>query len=166
MPNNRPPAPPPLATYRPSAERGSAPPQARRGPPPPGHQHGQPRGPAGRQPPPRRRGGVLTFLLGTLVLLVALAGAVTTNVVPQARELGDSLWRWASRVALLGTGDLASALEATFLSTRRGQALPKDRDAWSRWLATSEHARDLVGFSVSEAYTEARRRAGLSTAQA
>ncbi len=81
MPNNRPPAPPPLATYRPSAERESAPPQARRGPPPPGHQQGQPRGPAGRQPPPRRRGGVLTFLLGTLVLLVALAGAGAAYLV-------------------------------------------------------------------------------------
>ena len=81
MPNNRPPAPPPLATYRPSAERESAPPQARRGPPPPGHQQGQPRGPAGRQPPPRRRGGVLTFLLGILVLLVALAGAGAAYLV-------------------------------------------------------------------------------------
>ena len=82
MPNNRPPippngAPPPLATYRPSAERGPVPPQARRGPPTPG----QPRGPAGRQPPPRRRGGVLTFLLGTLVLLVALAGAGAAYLV-------------------------------------------------------------------------------------
>ncbi len=81
MPNNRPPAPPPLATYRPSADRGSAPPQARRGPPPPGHQQGQPRGPVGRQPPPRRRGGVLTFLLGTLVLIVALAGAGAAYLV-------------------------------------------------------------------------------------
>ena len=77
MPNNRPPDPPPLATYRPSAERGPAPPQARRGPPPPG----QPRGPAGRQPPPRRRSGVLSALLGFLVVIVALAGAGAAYLV-------------------------------------------------------------------------------------
>ena len=77
MPNNRPPAAPPLATYRPSAERGPVAPQARRGPPPPG----QPRGPAGRQPPPRGRSGVLSTLLGFLVVIVALAGAGAAYLV-------------------------------------------------------------------------------------
>ncbi len=71
MPNQRPPAPPPLAGYRPSAERGPAPPQPRRGPPPPGQ---KPRGPAGRQPP-RRRSGIVSAVLGFLVLLVLVAGA-------------------------------------------------------------------------------------------
>jgi AsmA protein len=80
MPNQRPPAPPPLAGYRPSVERGPAPPQARRGPPPPGHQQGQPRGKAGG-PPPRRRSGLLSALLGFLVVIVSLAGAGAAYLV-------------------------------------------------------------------------------------
>ena len=85
MPNQRPPippkgAPPPLAAYRPSAERGAAPPQPRRGPPPPGHHINQPRGPAGGQPPRRRR-GVVSTLLGFLVLLVAIAGTGAAYLV-------------------------------------------------------------------------------------
>ncbi len=78
MPNNRPPAAPPLATYRPSAERGPAPQQTRRGPPPPGQ---PPRGPAGRQPPPRRRSGVVSAVLGFLVLIVLAAGAGAAYLV-------------------------------------------------------------------------------------
>lgn len=96
--------------------------------------------------------------------LGALAAAVTANAVPQAAQLGDALWRWASRVALMATGDIGAALEAAWASSQPSQIMPRDSGARLRWLATHPQARDLVSFSVSEAYTEARRRAGLAHA--
>jgi hypothetical protein len=97
--------------------------------------------------------------------LSALVPAITSNVVPRAALIGDALRSWASRVALLGVGDLSAAVEALFRSAHRDRPLPKDAESWSRWIAASDQARDLVGYSISEAYTEARRRAGLSTDQ-
>jgi hypothetical protein len=97
--------------------------------------------------------------------LSALAPAVTSNAVPRAAQIGDALWRWASRVALLGIGDVSAAVEAIYRATHRDRPLPKDAESWTRWIATCEQARDLVGYSISEAYTEARRRAGLSADQ-
>jgi hypothetical protein len=95
--------------------------------------------------------------------LTAMTEALTANVVPQAAQLGDALWRWAARVALLGVGELGVALES--LSAAQGRpALPRDLEGRVRWIASSSSARDLVGYSVSEAYTEARRRAGLAAA--
>lgn len=93
-----------------------------------------------------------------------LAAAVTANAVPQAEHIGDALWRWASRVALLATGDLGAALEAAWISSQPPGVTPNEVALRLRWIATHPLARDLVGFSVSEAYTEARRRAGLDGA--
>ncbi len=95
--------------------------------------------------------------------LQALVPAVTSNVVPQAAQLGDALWRWASRVALLGVGDLGVALEALWVVGGLGPNPPRELDARVRWIASNSGARDLVGYGVSEAYTEARRRAGLDS---
>jgi hypothetical protein len=41
---------------------------------------------------------------------------------------------------------------------------PREWQARVRWIAGSTPARDLVSYGVSEAYIEARKRAGLSTA--
>jgi hypothetical protein len=95
--------------------------------------------------------------------LTALTAALTSNIVPQAAQLGDALWRWASRVAFFGVGELAVALESLSAVAGTRAAMPRDLDSRVRWIASSSPARDLVGYSVSEAYTEARRRAGLVT---
>ncbi len=71
MPNQRPPAPPPLSAYRPSNERGSMPPP-RRGQPPPHMRSGRPGAPKERR---KRGGGVLTWLLYTFAFLLIIAGA-------------------------------------------------------------------------------------------
>ncbi len=94
--------------------------------------------------------------------LTAMTEALTSNIVPQAAQLADALWRWAARVALLGVGDLSVALESLSAAQGRPQ-LPRDFEGRIRWIASSSSARDLVGYSVSDAYTEARRRAGLGT---
>ncbi|HMN38902.1 MAG TPA: AsmA family protein [Hyphomicrobium sp.] len=71
MPNQRPPAPPPLAAYRPSAERGPAPP-LRRGPSlPPNMRPRRPEAPKVR----RKRGGLLGALLYAFVFVFVIAGA-------------------------------------------------------------------------------------------
>jgi hypothetical protein len=95
--------------------------------------------------------------------LTAMTAALTSNIVPQAAQLGDALWRWASRVALFGVGELGVALEGLSAVASGRSATPKELDARIRWIASSSPARDLVGYGVSEAYTEARRRAGLVT---
>jgi tetratricopeptide (TPR) repeat protein len=94
--------------------------------------------------------------------LTALTSAVTANIVPQAARVGEALGRWAARVALFGVGDLGMALESLWAAAELGPAIPKDVDGRIRWIASDGAARDLVGYSVSEAHTEARRRAGLT----
>lgn len=71
MPNQRPPAPPPLSAYRPSNERGPMPPP-RRGQPPPHMRPGRPGAPKERR---KRGGGVLTWLLYTFAFLFVVVGA-------------------------------------------------------------------------------------------
>ena len=94
--------------------------------------------------------------------LTALTSAITANIVPQAAQVGEALGRWASRVALFGVGDLGMALESLWAAAQLGPSMPKDVEGRIRWIASDATARDLVGYSVSEAHTEARRRAGLT----
>jgi predicted Zn-dependent protease len=93
--------------------------------------------------------------------LTALTSALTANLVPQASELGQAIWQWASRVALLGVGPLGTALDALWAAANMGPAMPRGVESRIRWIANAPLASDLVGFSVSEAYIEARKRAGL-----
>jgi hypothetical protein len=93
--------------------------------------------------------------------LTDMTAALTSNIVPQSALVGDALWRWASRVALFGVGELGVAIEALWAVAQSRPSLPKDVDSRIRWIAGSSPARDLVGYGISEAYTEARRRAGL-----
>ena len=59
-------------------------------------------------------------------------------------------------------GDIAVALEALWAAAHPSSPYPKAEEARIRWIAGHAQARDLVGFSVSEAYLMARARAGLS----
>ena len=92
-----------------------------------------------------------------------MTAALTSNIVPQAAQIGDALSRWASRVALFGVGDLSVALDSLSAAAGARSAMPRDLDNRIRWIASSSIARDLVGYGISDAYTEARRRAGLVT---
>jgi hypothetical protein len=75
--------------------------------------------------------------------------------------LGDAISRWASRVALFGIGESSVAIEALWTAAHPDRAMPTDIEARVRWIAVNDHARDLVGYGISEAYIEARKRAGL-----
>jgi cellulose synthase operon protein C len=75
--------------------------------------------------------------------------------------IGSSVVYWSNRTALLGTGDVASALTA--LAWSLGQEdLPSGQEARAAWISRTPDARDLLTYSVSDPYLEARRRSGLS----
>ncbi|HQY62771.1 MAG TPA: tetratricopeptide repeat protein [Polyangiaceae bacterium] len=65
---------------------------------------------------------------------------------------------WANRVALLSVGDPSAALDAIAWSLREDGA-PDAEDERAAWIARHAEARDLLTFSVSDAYTEARAHA-------
>lgn len=94
--------------------------------------------------------------------LIALTSAVAANILPQAAILSDAISRWASRVALFGIGEASVAIEALWTAAGLGHVMPRDVDSRVRWIAVNDHARDLVGYGISDAYIEARKRAGLS----
>ncbi|HEY2368255.1 MAG TPA: hypothetical protein VGH87_17775, partial [Polyangiaceae bacterium] len=86
-----------------------------------------------------------------------VAGAVG----PQLGLLGGSVLAWANHTALLGIGDLGSALDALgFAQGPRGGEPPPAGDR-PNWIAKTPEAKDLVAFGVSDGYTEARSRLGL-----
>lgn len=96
--------------------------------------------------------------------LIALTSALSASVLPQAAVLGDAISRWASRVGLLAVGDPSIAVESLWTAANLGHAMPADLDTRVRWLAGSSHARDLVGYGISDAYMEALKRAGSTLA--
>lgn len=93
--------------------------------------------------------------------LIALTSAVAANILPQAAILGAAISSWASRVALFGVGEPSVAIEALWTAGALGPLMPRDVDSRVRWIAINDHARDLVGYGISDAYIEARKRAGL-----
>jgi len=67
---------------------------------------------------------------------------------------------WANRVALLAVGDPNAALEAIAWTLKEERA-PQGAEERPAWVARNAEARDLMTFSVSDAYAEARSRVGL-----
>lgn len=78
----------------------------------------------------------------------------------QAPSLSAAAHAWANRVALVSVGDPNAALDA--LAWARGEEeAPKGSEERAAWVARTPEARDLMAFSVSEQYAEARVRVGL-----
>lgn len=78
----------------------------------------------------------------------------------QSAGLSNAAHAWANRVALISVGDPNAALDA--LAWARGEEnAPKDPEERAAWVARTPEARDLMTFSVSEQYAEARMRLGL-----
>ena len=78
----------------------------------------------------------------------------------QTPQLGQMASAWANRVALLAIGDPSGALEA--IAWARGEdAAPTEPEARAAWIARTPDARDLMAFSVTDGYAEARVRLGL-----
>jgi cellulose synthase operon protein C len=90
--------------------------------------------------------------------VIALEAAGTLG--GQAAMLGPAAHAWANRVALLAIGDPNGALDA--IAWAKGEdAAPRDSEARAAWIARHAEARELMTFSVTDAYAEARARLGL-----
>jgi hypothetical protein len=79
---------------------------------------------------------------------------------PQVQSLGAGAIAWANRSALLGVGDPSGALDA--IAWMHGlDAAPTGSEERAAWIARTPEARDLLTFSVTDNYAEARARLGL-----
>jgi hypothetical protein len=92
--------------------------------------------------------------LGVLALEAAgMLGAQASNV-------GHATLSWANRTALLAVGDPSAAAEALSWAVGENQ-LPPSGEERAAFVARTVEVRDLLAFSVSEAYAEARVNLGL-----
>jgi hypothetical protein len=96
--------------------------------------------------------------LDPTVGVIALEAAGTLG--DQAAMLGPATTAWANRVALLAIGDPNGALDA-IAWTLGEDAAPRDPEKRAAWIARNVEARELMTFSVTDAYSEARARLGL-----
>ena len=96
--------------------------------------------------------------LDPTVGVIALEAAGTLGT--QSAMLGGAIQAWANRVALLAVGDPNAALDA--IAWARGEeAAPRGPEERAAWIARTTEARELMTFSVTDAYSEARSRLGL-----
>jgi tetratricopeptide (TPR) repeat protein len=75
-------------------------------------------------------------------------------------DLAHAVHSWASRAALLAVGDPNAALDGIAWGLDEDGA-PTDSEERAAWIARSREARDLMTFSVTDAYAEARAQVGL-----
>lgn len=106
----------------------------------------------------RRLGPALPRNLDPTVGVIALEAAGTLG--NQAAMLGPATQAWANRVALLAIGDPNGALDAIAWS-KGEEAAPRGSEERAAWIARNAEARELMTFSVTDAYAEARARLGL-----
>ncbi len=92
--------------------------------------------------------------LGLLALEVA--GALGA----QATILGPAMLGWVNRTALLALGDPNAALEGIALSQGTKGGLPSTPAERATWIGRTAEARDLLAFSVTDAFADARTRSG------
>ncbi len=78
---------------------------------------------------------------------------------PQIGALGGAVLAWANHAALLAVGDPNAAMEAVAFATGRGEPPPAG-DARAGWIARMPEVKELIAFTVSDGYAEARTRLG------
>jgi lipopolysaccharide biosynthesis regulator YciM len=88
--------------------------------------------------------------------LTALATEVATGIGNRASTLQSAANSWGSRCALLSTGDATTALDAIAWATGQPSGAPATNPDRMKWIGRNAEARDLIVFSVSDAYSEAR----------
>lgn len=95
-----------------------------------------------------------------------LALEVSQSIGNRASQLATALCQWGNRSALLATGAPTVCLRALAIASGSPQGLPATGPDRVRWIVRSTEARDLMIFSVSDAYLEAREKLGLSASSA
>jgi tetratricopeptide (TPR) repeat protein len=90
-----------------------------------------------------------------------LALEVTGSIGNRASQLSTAVYQWGNRTALLAVGDPLAALRALSMASGSTGGPPAAGPDRVRWIVRNAEARDLMIFSVSEQYAEARRRLNL-----
>jgi Tfp pilus assembly protein PilF len=90
-----------------------------------------------------------------------LALEVAGSIGMRASTLGAMALAWANRTALLAGGDPHAALEAIAWSHGAADGAPIGAEERGLWLSRTHEAKDLLTFSIGEAYGEVRSRLGL-----
>jgi hypothetical protein len=91
----------------------------------------------------------------------ALAMEVAGSIGNRASQLGTAINQWGNRAALLALGDINAGFRAIALSQGQTSGPPAAGVDRMKWITRNPEARDLAVFSVSEQFTEARRRLGI-----
>jgi cellulose synthase operon protein C len=106
----------------------------------------------------RRVGPALPRNLDPTVGVIALEAA---GMLGNAwNMLGPAAASWANRVALLAVGDPNAALEAIAWDKNEAR-VPTGSEERAAWIARHPEARELMTFSVTDTYAEARAQLGL-----
>ena len=91
------------------------------------------------------------------VMALEVAGSLGT----QGATLGANALAWSNRTALLAVGDPNAALQGIAWSLGLKDGAPQDPEARAAWCAGTAEIKDVLGYSVTDAYAEARARLGL-----
>ncbi|HEY8074881.1 MAG TPA: hypothetical protein VIF62_12245, partial [Labilithrix sp.] len=90
------------------------------------------------------------------VIALEAAGTLGTH----GSQIAAAASAWANRVALLAVGDPSAALDAIAWS-KGDEGAPTGAEERAAWIARTAEARELMTFSVTDGYSEARARLGL-----
>jgi hypothetical protein len=91
------------------------------------------------------------------VIALEVAGSVGTH----GAALGAAAIAWANRMALLAIGDPGAAFDAIAWAMNLKDGAPLGAIDRGAWATRTPEIKDLIAFSVSEPYAEARSRLGL-----
>ncbi len=92
-----------------------------------------------------------------------LASEVIGSIGNRASSLSTLANAWGSRAALLATGDPYIALDAIAWAGGNTQGPPAEGKDRIKWIGRQAEARDLIVFSVSDAFVQLREHLGIST---
>ena len=93
--------------------------------------------------------------------LATLALEVGGAIGNRASQLGQAVGQWGSRTALLAVGNPSVALRGIAAALGQPEGPPVDLAERSKWIQRNAEARDVLVFSVGEAYAELRKKVGL-----
>jgi hypothetical protein len=91
------------------------------------------------------------------VIALEVAGSVGSH----GAALGAAAIGWANHMALLAIGDPGAAFEAVAWSLGLKDGAPQGAIERGTWATRTPEIKDIIAFSVSDAYAEARTRLGL-----
>ncbi len=91
-----------------------------------------------------------------------LAADVMGSIGNRASTLNTAVNGWGARAALLAVADPNVALSAIALASGAMNGPPSEGKDRVTWVGRNAEARDLIVFSVSDAYSDARARLGIA----